>query len=150
LQNSRAQVGVEFFLLMGFALTVVGVLIANSEYQLSRNDRLDAAILGFSAMSTVASSANSVYLEGNGSSRRFGVFVPKDSKCFVARQESSYYILACDVGDESGRMARSGPLYAAPAPEVQESCYSFAGWVDVVVNNSGSDPFVGIYCKRMA
>lgn len=148
----RGQIGIEYFLIMGFALTVVGVLIANSERQLYENDKLDAAVLSMSAMNAVGNSANIVFLQGNGSSMRSSVFIPRGATCFILRTSGGYPALACDIGDMTAtppRMAYGMSMYSWPGI-IDSRCYTMAGWMDVVINNSGSANPVGIYCRPLA
>ena len=147
----RGQIGIEFFLIMGFSLTIVAMLIANSERQLVANEQLDTDMLSLSAMNAVSNAANSVTLMGNGSSLRANVFIPSDARCFVPKTSSGKNYLACDVGDTRNppRMAYGMMLVGASAPVISDDCYNRKGWISVIANSTGPASPIGVYCSAM-
>jgi hypothetical protein len=142
---SRGQIGIEFFLVLGFALSIVGVLIMNSERGLEGNTRLDSAMLSLAAVNTVSNSINTAFLQGNGTLIRTQVFVPYGARCFVVNPATS--ALFCDVGDPQGRVVNGMSLYAVPT-NVSDSCYSMTGWMAVKVNNS-KEFGMGVFCSPL-
>ena len=147
----RGQIGLEFYLIMGFSLTVVAMLISNSERQLVANEKLDTDMLSVSAMNAVSNAANSASLMGNGSALRANVFIPSDARCFVPETSSGKQYLACDVGDYANppRMAYGMMLIATQAPTISDDCYNLKGWMSVIVNSTGPANALGVYCSAM-
>ena len=143
-KQRKAQIGIEFFLILGFSLSIVGMLIVNSEHQIAENDKLNAAILSLSALNGVSNAINTVFLQGNGSSLRTQVFIPDDTRCFVLNATTK--TLMCDIGDASNRVVHGMQLYSVPS-NISDWCYYGTGWVDVKVNSNQS--FINMYCSPM-
>jgi len=141
----RGQVGLEFFLILGFCLAMLSLLIANSERQITENERLDAAVLSLSALNSVSNAINTVAIQGNGAQMAASAFVPSKSKCFLFA--ASQQRLACDVGDSYGRRVYGMRLMAMP-DTINDACYTVYGWMDVTVKKTGGK--VEVYCARQA
>ena len=141
----RGQVGLEFFLILGFCLAMLTILIANSEREITENERLDTAMLSLSALNSVSNAINTVAIQGNGAQMAVSAFVPSKSKCYLPI--ASEQRLACDIGDAYGRRVYGMRLMAMP-DTISSACYTTYGWMDVTVNRSSGK--VGIYCSGQA
>lgn len=136
----RGQVGLEFFLILGFCLVMLTMLISNSEKQLAENEKLDAAVLSLSALNSVSNALNTVVIQGEGARMTVSAYIPPKTKCFLLTSPDR---LSCDIGDTYGRRAYSMRILAAPET-ISDACYTVSGWMDVTVRkNSGK---VEIYC----
>lgn len=140
----RGQVGLEFFLILGFCLAMLTVLISNSERQITENERLDAAVLSLSALNAVSNAINTVAIQGNGAQMAVSAFIPSKSKCFLLTAESR---LACDIGDAYGRRVYGMRILAVPG-SINDACYTVYGWMDVTVRKTSGN--IEIYCSRQA
>jgi hypothetical protein len=139
----RGQVGLEFFLILGFCLAMLTILVSNSERQISENERLDAAVLSLSALNSVSDAINTVAIQGDGAQMAATAFVPARSKCFLVAAQR----LACDIGDQYGRRVYGMRLLAVP-DTINDACYTAYGWTDVAVKKSSGR--VEMYCSRQA
>jgi len=140
----RGQVGLEFFLILGFCLAMLTMLISSSERQITENERLDAAVLSLSSLNSVSDAINTVAIQGNGAQMIVTAFVPSKSKCFLL---ASGPRLACDIGDAYGRRVYGMRIMATP-DTINDACYTVYGWMDVTVRKSSGK--VEIYCARQA
>jgi hypothetical protein len=138
----RGQVSLEFFLILGFCLAVLSVLISESEANISQNEKLDTAILSLSALNSVSNAVNTVALQGYGASMIVSVFVPQTAKCFILSPKNE---LSCDIGDVFDRRAYGMPLLTNPGT-ISTGCYTTSGWTAVTVNRSATE--IGIYCQQ--
>ncbi|MFA6329131.1 MAG: hypothetical protein WCX64_00410 [Candidatus Micrarchaeia archaeon] len=137
----RGQVGLEFFLILGFCLVMLTILISNSEKQLTENEKLDSAVLSLSALNAVSNAVNTVAIQGNGAQMTVSAYIPKKAKCFL---ETSEQRLACDIGDAYGRRVYGMRLMATP-DTINDACYTVYGWMDVTVKKSFGS--VEIFCS---
>jgi hypothetical protein len=140
----RGQVGLEFFLILGFCLAMLSVLISSSERQINENEKLDATVLSLSALNSVSNAINTVALQGNGAYMSASAFVPQSTKCFLLTSENR---LACDIGDKYGRRVYGMKLLQNPGT-ITADCYSNYGWIDVMVTSSAGE--ISVYCARQA
>ncbi len=146
--GEKAQVAVEFFLVLGFALTLLSVLVANSEAQLAQNSLLDKSVLSRAALDSLTTSINFVFLQGNNSRVRAELFVPtgvsgsSNATCFFNFSNS----LSCYVGDPQGRQVYSRNLLVLPS-SVGSNCFS-SGWKEVLVENRDNNIYVS--CTSIA
>ena len=108
----RGQVGLEFFLILGFCLAMLTILISDSEREITENEKLDTAVLSLSALYSVSNAINIVALQGNGAQLAVSAFVPSKSKCYLP--VASEQRLACDIGDAYGRRVYGMRLMAMP------------------------------------
>ncbi|MFQ5406211.1 MAG: hypothetical protein ACE5DI_03590 [Candidatus Micrarchaeia archaeon] len=135
---------VEFFLLVGFSLAVLAVLLANTEAELAQNAVLDKAVLSRSALDSMTSAVNYVFLQGNNSRVNFELFVPQgpvsesSAVCFLNASSN----LSCFVGDLQGRLVFSRNLLVVPS-KIEPECQTF-GWKNVTVVNYDNN--VEVYC----
>ncbi len=139
---ARGQISVEFFLVVGFIISLVAILVANSEAQIARNTLLDNTLLSQSALDSVSNAIQTVYLQGNRSAIRQMVFVPRDANCFILDQAKKK--LTCDVGDPEARLVYSRPLTAVP-DTITADCTE-PGWLFVAVEYN--QPFLNISCVK--
>lgn len=139
----RGQVAVEFFLAMAFSLILVSLLVGKAQAQLDSNALLGKSVLSQSALDSVSSAINFVYLQGKGSRAEVFVFVPTGvsgsggASCFFNSAE-----LSCYVGDEGGRNVYAKNLLPpkselATLLSIDSACYA-SGWMNIVVENAGS------------
>jgi len=140
----RGQVGLEFFLVLGFCLAMLTILISNSERQLTENEKLDSAVLSLSALNAVSNALNTVAIQGNGAQMAVSAYIPSKSKCFLLTPDSH---LACDIGDTYGRRVYGMRLMATP-DTISDACYTTYGWMDVTVRKASGK--VEIYCSMQA
>ncbi|MFA6049404.1 MAG: hypothetical protein WC792_05675 [Candidatus Micrarchaeia archaeon] len=132
----------EFFLVVGFSLALLAILVANAESQLSDNALVGRAVASSAALDSLSYAINFVFLQGNNSQARLQLFVPpgpsgaNNATCFFNFSNT----LACDVGDLQGRMAYSHNLLKLPS-SVASSCFS-SGWKEVNVSNRNNNILV--------
>ena len=137
----RGQVGLEFFLILGFCLVMLTILISNSEQQLVENEKLDAAVLSLSALDAVSNALNTVAIQGNGARMTVSVYLHSKAKCFLLTTADR---LSCDIGDVYGRRVYGMRLMATPTT-INDACYTVSGWMDVTVMKSSGN--IEIYCS---
>ncbi len=141
----RGQVGLEFFLILGFCLAMLTILISDSEREITENEKLDTAVLSLSALNSVSNAINIVALQGNGAQLAVSAFVPSKSKCYLP--VASEQRLACDIGDAYGRRVYGMRLMAMP-DTINDACYTTYGWMDVTVKKAAGK--IEIYCSGQA
>jgi hypothetical protein len=144
-KNMRGQVGLEFFLILGFCLAMLSLLIANSERSITDNERLDSAVLSLSALNSVSNAINTVAIQGDGAKMTVSAFVPSKSKCYLPSNPEQR--LSCDIGDAFGRRVYGMRLMAMP-DSINNECYTVYGWMDVTVTKSSGK--VSIFCSGQA
>jgi len=140
----RGQVGLEFFLILGFCLVMLTVLISNSERQLVENERLDSAVLSLSALNSVSNALNTVAIQGNGAKMTVSAYIPPKTKCFLLAGPDR---LSCDIGDAYGRRVYGMRIMAVP-DTISDACYTVSGWMDVTVKKAAGK--VEISCEMQA
>jgi hypothetical protein len=141
----KGQMSVEFFLLVGFILVLLSVLVTNADEESRKLSQLEKASLCKNAVDSIGYLSNYAALQGTGTLLKKEVFVPKNSVCFLVKQITSKYYLACDLGLQ-GRLAYSDELIQQPT--VSSQCQDNTGWLIVSVQGTASGP--SISCQMVS
>lgn len=144
---SRAQVGVEFFLVAAFLFALAIVFFSSGESVLRDAESLQKAALAKSSVDSLASMVNYVYLSGPSSQVSDEVFVPEGSTCFLFN--ASLPAIQCEPDPSIVGRVQSRPL-RTPAVSFSSSCPPSTqqrGWFKVTVFNSNNA--VTVTCTKI-
>lgn len=141
----KAQIGIEFFLLLSVVLAFMLLFYSVSVVESERTRVLESAVLSKRLLDSLSARLDFAFLAGNGSVFEFEGFVPEGGNCFYFDAGSQR--LYCALSSmEAPNVADSifvfGPVLKSP---VSVYCGGpvKGGWLSgAVIANNGSEVFV--------
>lgn len=136
----KAQVSVEFFLLVGMMLGLMSVLFPIANKAINDVRSIDDAIIAKSAANSIASAANYVKLSGPGARLSASLFVPQNFQCMQSNatircvQTQAYENYSVSVSS----LPLYSPLFCAGTCNVSDACFFSGSFGANVSNRNGA------------
>lgn len=144
---SRGQFSIDFFLVLSIVIAF-GVLLYNvAVTEVGKSTLLDSAVLGQSALDSVASGVDFAAFAGNGSRARKELFFPQDVNCLFFNQSANalYCFVSSAYLPGSKNRLVSRPLLSSSPLGLE--CVPKAGWSVAEFSNNGTH--VVISCRPL-
>lgn len=153
----RGQLSIEFFLIVSIIAVFALSLYTTGVAEIDKSSTVDDAVLAKSALDSLTSAVNIVALEGNGSTIKRELFVPKQSVCFLYNSTAKrfYCLITSNVTqvnyalDTLSNFTYGYKVVASNVTSVYCSPSIARGWVYVTANNIGAG-VVNLSCVGLA
>ncbi len=134
----RGQFSIDFFLVLSIVIAFAVLLYNVAVMEVGKSTLLDSAVLGQSALDSVASGVDFASFSGNGSRVRKELFFPSDVNCLFFNQSihSFYCFVSSAYLPSSKNRLISRPLLSSPPLALQ--CVPNPGWVVADFSNNGT------------
>lgn len=134
----RAQMSVEFFVVLGFVLFAAGVLLASTESQTKGTRLLNDIAAARAVLDSQTAFANYAYFSGTGTRLVQTFFVPARVSCsnWDAANKQLYCVVAGHANNVMGEKIEAAVNFAT----VQEDCYK-SGWIRMEIHNTDGANF---------
>jgi len=145
--RTRAQFSIDFFLVLSVVIAF-GVLLYNVAInEVGKSTLLDSAVLGQSALDSVATGVDFASFAGNGSRARKELFFPQDVNClfFNQSQNAFYCFVSSAYLPASKNRLVSRALLSSSTLALE--CVPRAGWSVAEFSNNGTH--VVVSCRPL-
>jgi hypothetical protein len=141
----RAQIGIEFFLLLAVVLAFIMLFYSISVTETERTRVLESAVLSKRLLDSLSMRVDFAFLAGNGSVFEFKGFVPKGGNCFYfdAGSQRLYCALSSlEVPNVADSIFVFGPELKSPVSVYCDGPIE-RGWIsNIKIVNNGSEVFI--------
>ncbi|MFH0973339.1 MAG: hypothetical protein V1817_00940 [Candidatus Micrarchaeota archaeon] len=162
----KAQLSVEFFLVLSIIIAFSMILYNISKNEVARTKALDAAVISKNSLDSLTQATDFAALSGNGSALNVSVFVPPGAYCFYynTTRKAFYCIIANVTPTTTGSVGQQSSdqqmlfVYGARttstlqknfaslcASAIQQGGLS-AGWWELRAQSNGD--YVNVSCSR--
>lgn len=143
----RGQFSIDFFLVLSIVIAFSVLLYNVAVNEVGKSMLLDSAVLGQSALDSVASGVDFASFAGNGSRVRKELFFPQDVNCLFHNQSlNAFYCFVSSAylpGPKNRLVSRS----LQSSPSLALDCVPQPGWSVADFSNNGTH--VVVSCRPL-